>query len=195
VDVPAEGQDTDQRNGGGDGRGAADAASLRSFATAWTNARHPSPTPGAITRGVSCDGDESGPHRIYIESSEARDVSSIRDVRHRLLTPEHVAITVAVALSVVGAYVIRLRIGAGVAAFFGLIALGVSTPTTLTSHDLLGTRVAAAVVRTGAACTATFVTYLGLLIVGSGSDGSPLGAAVAFTLTALAVEAAARTLA
>ncbi|RCU46597.1 hypothetical protein DU504_04320 [Haloplanus salinus] len=119
---------------------------------------------------------------------------SIRDVRHRLLTPEHVAITVAVALSVVGAYVIRLRIGAGVAAFFGLIALGVSTPTTLTSHDLLGTRVAA-VVRTGAACTATFVTYVGLLIVGSGSDGSPLAAAVAFTLTALAVEAAARTLA
>jgi len=194
VDVPAEGQDADQRNGGGDGRGAADAASLRSFATAWTNARHPSPTPGAITRGVSCGGDGSGPHRIYVESSEARDVPSIRDVRHRLLTPENVAITVAIVLSVVGAYVIRLRIGAGVAAFFGLIALGVSTPTTLTSHDLLGTRVAA-VVRTGAACTATFVTYLGLLIVGSGSDGSPLGAAVAFTLTALAVEAAARTLA
>ena len=195
MDVPAEGQDADRRNGGGDDRGAAGAASLRSFVTAWTNARYPSPAPGAITRGVSCDGDESGPHRIYDEPSKIRDVPSIRDVRHRLLTPEHVGIAVAIVLSVVGAYVIRLRVSTGVAAFFGLIALGVSTPTTLTSHDLLGTRFAAAVVRTGAACTATFVTYVGLLIVGSGSDGSPLGAAVAFTLTALAVEAAARTLA
>jgi hypothetical protein len=90
--------------------------------------------------------------------------------------------------------VIQLRISAGVAAFFGLIVLGVSTPTTLTSHGLLGTRFASAVVRTGAACTATFVIYVGLLIAVSGRDGSLLDAAVAFTLTALAVEAAARML-
>ena len=162
--------------------------------TAWTNARYPSPAPGAITRGVSCDGDESGPHRIYDEPSKIRDVPSIRDVRHRLLTPEHVGIAVAIVLSVVGAYVIRLRVSTGVAAFFGLIVLGVSTPTTLTSHGLLGTRFASAVVRTGAACTATFVTYVGLLVIVSGRDGSLLDAAVAFTLTALAGEAAARTL-
>ena len=119
---------------------------------------------------------------------------SIRDVRTRLLTPENVAITVAIILSVAGAYAIQLRVSAGVAAFFGLIVLGVSTPTTLTSHGLLGTRFASAVVRTGAACTATFVTYVGLLVIVSGRDGSLLDAAVAFTLTALAGEAAARTL-
>jgi hypothetical protein len=116
---------------------------------------------------------------------------SIRDLRARFLTPEDVGTTVAIALSFVGAYAIQLRGSAGVAAFFGLIVLGVSTPTTLTSHDLLGTRFASAVVRTGAACTATFVIYVGLLIVVSGRDGSLLNAAVAFTLTALAVEAAA----
>ncbi|WP_435186611.1 hypothetical protein [Halobellus sp. EA9] len=119
---------------------------------------------------------------------------SIRDLRPRLLTPENVGITVAIVLSVAGAYAIQLRVSAGVAAFFGLIVLGVSTPTTLTSHSLLGTRVASAVVRTGAACTATFVIYVGSLIVFSGRDGSLLDAAVAFTLTALAVEAAARML-
>ena len=119
---------------------------------------------------------------------------SIRDVRTRLLTPENVGITVAVILSVVGAYAIQLRVSAGVAAFFGLIVLGVSTPTTLTSHGLSGTRFAAAVVRVSVACTATFVTYVGLLTVVSGWARSLLGAAVAFTLTALAAEAAARAL-
>jgi len=119
---------------------------------------------------------------------------SIRVLRARLLTSENVGITVAIALSIFGAYAIQLRVSAGVAAFFGLIVLGVSTPTTLTSHDLLGTRFASAVVRTGAACTATFVIYVGLLIAVSGRDGSLLNAAVAFTLTALAVEAAARAL-
>jgi hypothetical protein len=121
-------------------------------------------------------------------------VPSLRDVRTRLVTPENVGITVAIALSVVGAYAIQLRVSAGVAAFFGLIVLGVSTPTTLTSHSLLGTRVASAAVRTGVACTATFVIYVGSLIVLSGRDGSLLDAAVSFTLTALAVEAAARAL-
>jgi len=121
-------------------------------------------------------------------------VPSIHDVRSRLITPENAGLTVAIVLSIVGAYVIQLRVSAGVAAFFGLIVLGVSTPTTLTSHDLLGTRFASAVVRTGAACTATFVTYVGLLVVVSGRDGSLLDAAVAFTLTALAVETVARTL-
>jgi hypothetical protein len=120
-------------------------------------------------------------------------VPSIRDVRLRLLTPENVGITVAVVLSVVGAYAIQLRVSAGVAAFFGLIVLGVSTPTTLASHDLLGTRFAAAIVRTGAACAAAFVTYVGLLTVVP-RDGGLSGAAVAFTLTAFAVEAAARAL-
>ena len=119
---------------------------------------------------------------------------SIRDVRPRLLTPENAGLTVAVALSIVGAYVIQLRVSAGVAAFLGLVILGVSTPTTLTSHDLLGTRFTAAVVRTGAACTATFVIYVGGLMLVSGRDGGFLGAAVAFALTALGVEAAARTL-
>lgn len=119
---------------------------------------------------------------------------SIRDLRPRLLTPENVGITVAIVLSVVGAYAIQLRVSAGAAAFFGLIVLGVSTPTTLTSHGLLGIRVASAVVRTGAACTATFIIYVGSLIAVSGRDGSLLDAAVAFTLTALAVEAAARML-
>ena len=119
---------------------------------------------------------------------------SIRDVRSRLLTPENAGLTIAIALSIVGAYVIQLRVSAGVAAFLGLVVLGVSTPTTLTSHDLLGTQFTAAVVRTGAACTATFVIYVGSLIVFSGRDGSLLDAAVAFTLTALAVEAAARML-
>jgi hypothetical protein len=121
-------------------------------------------------------------------------VPSIRDLRTRLLTPENVGITVAIVLSVVGAYAIQLRISTGVAAFFGLIVLGVSTPTTLTSHGLLGTRFASAVVRTGTACTATFVIYVGLLLVVSGRDGSLLDAAVAFILTALAVEAVARIL-
>jgi hypothetical protein len=121
-------------------------------------------------------------------------VPSIRDVRTRLLTPENVGITVAIVLSVVGAYVIQLRVSTGVAAFFGLTVLGVSTPTTLTSHSLLGTRFASAVVRTGVACTATLLIHVGLLIVVSGRNGSLLDAAVAFTLTALAVEAAARAL-
>jgi hypothetical protein len=121
-------------------------------------------------------------------------VPSIRDLRVRLVTPENVGITVAIVLSVVGAYVIQLRVSAGVAGFFGLIALGVSTPTTLTSHDLLGTRFASAVVGVSVGCTATFVTYVGLLTVVSGWAGSLLDAAVAFTLTALAVEAAARAL-
>jgi hypothetical protein len=117
---------------------------------------------------------------------------STRDLRHRLLTPENVGLVVAITLSVAGAYAIRLRVSAGVAAFFGLIVLGVSTPTTLASHGLFGTRFASAIVRTGAACTATFVVYVGLLIGVSGQDGSLLGAGVAFTLTALAGEAAAR---
>jgi hypothetical protein len=121
-------------------------------------------------------------------------VPSIRDVRPRLLTPENVAITVAIILSIIGAYAIQLRVSAGVAAFFGLIVLGVSAPTTLASHGLSGTRFASAVVRVSVACTATFVTYVGLLTVVSGWAGRLLGAAVAFTLTALAVEATARAL-
>jgi hypothetical protein len=56
---------------------------------------------------------------------------SIHDVRSRLVTPENAGLTVAVALSIVGAYTIQLRVSEGVAAFFGLIVLGVSTPTTL----------------------------------------------------------------
>ena len=119
---------------------------------------------------------------------------SIRDARPRLLTPENAGIIVAIVLLVASAYVIQLRVSAGAAAFFGVIVLGVSTPTTLTSHGLLGTRFASAVVRTGAVYTATFVIYVGLLIVVSGRDGNLIDAAVAFTLTALAVEAAARAL-
>ena len=117
-----------------------------------------------------------------------------RDLRARLVTPENAGLAVAGGLSVVRAYAIRPHVSNGVAAFFGLIVLGVSTPTTLTSHSLLGTRFASAVVRTGVACTATLLIYVGLLIVVSGRDGSLLDAAVAFTLTALAVEAAARAL-
>ncbi|ERH02824.1 MAG: hypothetical protein J07HN6_00869, partial [Halonotius sp. J07HN6] len=113
---------------------------------------------------------------------------SIQALRARLVTPENVSLTVAVALSMVGAYTIQLRVSAGVAAFFGLIVLGVSTPTTLTARDLLETNLTSAVVRTGVACTATFVTYVGLLTVVPGRDVGLLGAAVAFTLTAVAVE-------
>jgi hypothetical protein len=120
-------------------------------------------------------------------------VPSIRDLRARLVTPENAGLVVAVVLSVVGAYAVRLRVGDGVAAFFGLLVLGVSTPTTLTSHGLMGTRFAAAIVRTSVACTAAFVTYVGLLTVVPG-NGSLLGAAVAFTLTALAAEGGARVL-
>ncbi|ESS08806.1 MAG: hypothetical protein A07HN63_01403 [uncultured archaeon A07HN63] len=117
---------------------------------------------------------------------------SIQALRARLVTPENLSLTVAVALSMVGAYTIQLRVSAGVAAFFGLIVLGVSTPTTLTARDLLETDLTSAVVRTGVACTATFVTYVGLLTVIPGRDGGLLGAAVAFTLTAVAVEGVAR---
>ena len=108
--------------------------------------------------------------------------------------PENVGITVAVALSIVGAYAIQLRVSAGVAAFFGLIVLGVSTPATLTAHSLLGTRVIPAMGRASIACTATFIIYVGLLAVVFGRGGSFFDAAVAFTLTALVVEAVARTL-
>ncbi|ERH02553.1 MAG: hypothetical protein J07HN6_00588 [Halonotius sp. J07HN6] len=117
---------------------------------------------------------------------------SIQALRARLVTPENLSLTVAVALSMVGAYTIQLRVSAGVAAFFGLIVLGVSTPTTLTARDLLETDLTSAVIRTGVACTATFVTYVGLLTVIPGRDGGLLGAAVAFTLTAVAVEGVAR---
>jgi hypothetical protein len=119
-------------------------------------------------------------------------VPSIQALRARLVTPENLSLTVAVALSMIGAYTIQLRVSAGVAAFFGLIVLGVSTPTTLTARDLLETDLSSAVVRTGVACTATFVTYVGLLTVIPGRDGGLLGAAVAFTLTAVAVEGVAR---
>lgn len=117
---------------------------------------------------------------------------SIQALRARLVKPENVSLTVAVALSMVGAYTIQLRISAGAAAFFGLIVLGVSTPTTLTARDLLETDLTSAVVRTGVACTATFVTYVGLLTVIPGRDEDLLGAAVAFTLTAVVVEGVAR---
>lgn len=118
----------------------------------------------------------------------------MRDLRDRIVTPENVALTIAVILSVVGAYAIRRRVGDGVAAFFGLIVLGVSTPTTLTSHDLLSTRLPAAIVRVSVACTAAFVTYVGLLIITTGRDGGVLVAGIAFALTALAVEGVARLL-
>jgi hypothetical protein len=132
--------------------------------------------------------------KTYNESYKIRGVPSVRDLPARLVTPENAGLTVAVALSIVGAYVIQLRVSAGVAAFFGLVVLGVSTPTTLTSHGLLGTRVTSAMVRAGVACTATFVAYIGLLTVISGWSGRLLAAAVAFTLTTLAVEAVARVL-
>jgi hypothetical protein len=117
---------------------------------------------------------------------------SIRDLPARLVTPENVGLTVAVVFSVCGAYAIRLRVGAGVAAFLGLIVLGVSTPTTLTSHDLLGTRFGRAVVRVSVACTLTFVTYVVLLIAVPGRDGTLTAPAVAFVLTALAAEGTGR---
>jgi hypothetical protein len=119
---------------------------------------------------------------------------SIQDLRARLVTPENGGLTVAVALSIVGAYAIPLRFSAGVGSFLGLIVLGVSTPTTLTAHGLLGTRITSAMVRAGVACTATFITYVGLLTVASRRNGGLLGAVVAFTLTALAVEAVVRLL-
>jgi hypothetical protein len=118
----------------------------------------------------------------------------VRDFRERIVTPENVGLTTAVILSIVGAYAIRLSVSDGVAALFGLIVLGVSTPRTLTSHDLLGTRLSAAIVRVSVACTATFVTYVGLLIITSGRDGGILIASVAFALTALGVESVARLL-
>lgn len=118
---------------------------------------------------------------------------SIHDLRSKLVTPENAGLSVAVVLSVVGAYAIRLRVG-DVAAFFGLIVLGVSTPTTLTSHGLLEERVAAAAAWVSVACTATFVVYGGLLGVVSGLSGDLVDAAVAFVLTTLTVEAAARAL-
>ena len=118
----------------------------------------------------------------------------MRDLRDRIVTPENIALTTAVILSVVGASAIQLRVSNDVAAFFGLIVLGVSTPTTLTSHDLLGTRLSTAIVRVSVACTATFVTYVGLLISTSGRGGEPLIAGGAFALTALGVEGVARLL-
>ena len=118
-----------------------------------------------------------------------------RDLRNRLVTPENAGLAVAVGLSVVGAYAIRLRVGAGVAAFLGLIVLGVSTPTTLASHDLSGTRLASAVVRAGVACVLTFLTYVGLVTLVAGRAGSLVAAVAAFLLTALAAEAVARGLA
>jgi hypothetical protein len=118
----------------------------------------------------------------------------VRDLRDRIVTPENIGLLTAVILSIVGAYAIQRRVSDGVAAFFGLIVLGVSTPRTLTSHDLLGTRLSTASVRVGVACTATFVSYVGLLIVTSGRDGGPLIAGVAFALTALGVEGVARLL-
>jgi hypothetical protein len=118
----------------------------------------------------------------------------VPDLRDRVVTPENAGLAAAVTLSIVGGYAIRLRVGDGIAAFFGLVALGVSTPTTLTSHDLLGRRFATAIVRVSVACTATFVAYVGLLTVISGRDGSPLVAGVAFVLTTLAVEGVARAL-
>lgn len=153
-------------------------------------------------RTVSDYGNESGLSRAIaartaqclFESNITCGVPSIHDVRARFVTPENVGLTVAVFLSLVGAYAIQLRVSAGIAAFFGLIVLGVSTPTTLTSHSLLGTRFASAVARVSVACTATFVTYVGLLTTVSGWGGSLLDAAVAFSLTALAVEGVARML-
>ena len=118
----------------------------------------------------------------------------MRDLRDRIVTLENVALSTAVILSIVGAYAIQLRVSNGVAAFFGLIVLGVSTPTALTSHDLLGTRLSTAIVRVSVACTATFVTYVGLLIITSGRGGGPLIAGVAFVLTTLGVEGVARLL-
>ncbi|MFB6176766.1 MAG: hypothetical protein ABEI99_06415 [Halobaculum sp.] len=118
----------------------------------------------------------------------------MRDLRDRIATPENVGLTAAVTLSIVGAYAIRLRVSDGVAAFFGLVVLGVSTPTTLTSYDLLGARLSTAIVRVSVACTATFVTYIGLLSVISSRDGGLLIAGVAFALTALAGESVAQLL-
>jgi hypothetical protein len=122
-------------------------------------------------------------------------VPSGHDLRNRLVTPENAGLAVAVGLSVVGAYAIRLHVGAGVAAFLGLIVLGVSTPTTLASHDLSGTRLASAVVRAGVACLLTFLTYVGLVTLVAGRAGSLVAAVAAFLLTALAAEAVARGLA
>jgi len=118
----------------------------------------------------------------------------VRDLRNRVVTPENVALTTAVVLSIVGTYAVQHRVSDDVAAFFGLIVLGVSTPTTLTSHDLLGSRPSTAIVRAGVACTATFVTYVGLLMISSGRGEGALIAGVAFALTALAVEGVARIL-
>jgi hypothetical protein len=122
-----------------------------------------------------------------------RIVFSIHDLRSRLVTPENAGLAASILLSVVGAYAIRPWAG-DVAAFFGLIVLGVSTPTTLTTRDLLGERIVAAAVRASVACLVTAVAYVGLLTVVSGPSVALVDAAVAFVLTALAVEAGARAL-
>ena len=118
---------------------------------------------------------------------------SINDLQTRLVTPENAGLTVAVPFSVVAAYAIQLR-GSDVVAFFGLIVLGVSTPTTLTSHDLLGERVTTAAARVSIGCAGTLIAYIGLLAIVSGLSGDFVDASVAFVLTALVVEGAARML-
>lgn len=117
------------------------------------------------------------------------------DLRDRIATPENVGLAVAVVLSLIGAYIVQLRISEGAAAFLGLIVLGVSTPTTLTSHGLLGRRFVTAIARVGIAGIATFLAYTGLLIIVAGRNVGLLGATAAFVLTALVVEIAARILA
>jgi hypothetical protein len=113
---------------------------------------------------------------------------STRRLRDRLVTPENVALVVAAGLAVVGASVVRLRADAAGAGYLGLVALGVSTPTTLTSHDLLGDRFGPAVARVCVACLLTWIAYgWSLTVVGGALDGL-VGVAVAFVGTALLVE-------
>lgn len=126
---------------------------------------------------------------------EAVTVTATRTVRDRLFTPENVATGVAVVLAMLGAWGLQTQGESFAAGYFGLIALGVTVPTTLTSHDLLGDDLGAAVARTVLACLLTFAAYVGLLAVlldPGGVTDDLWRAGTAFLGTALLAEALGR---
>lgn len=113
-------------------------------------------------------------------------------IRSYALAPSTVGTVVAVLLALVAGYATRTLFGADDVSYLGMLVVGLGTPTTLDSHDMLPDRPAAVVGRVVLACTLSLTAFFACYLVARASLTSLPAAAVAFVVTALASELVAR---
>jgi hypothetical protein len=113
-------------------------------------------------------------------------MSTLDGLARWLRTPKTVGLLVATALAIAAAYATALLFPSSDVAFLVIIALGVSTPSTLENYGLLPDSAAGAAGVALAGCLAHWVVFLALYVAAASVAGQLVAAGAAFVVTVLA---------